>query len=164
MNKYCVTVPAPPCSSTAGGMVTSRKDVEAWWEAMIECASNTYQSSLRELHFIDRLPPQSLNPLAVLCCLCTNKWAKHTSQAWSSGNFYWFDHCLEFPLVKKGTAGKLLRPVQQVLHVCCCRRHLSVQVCWHTWFIYTLWLNRQTLFPAILCWLAVFYRATSLSF
>lgn len=35
---------------------------------MIECASNTYQSSLRELHFIDRLPPLSLSPLAVPCC------------------------------------------------------------------------------------------------
>lgn len=59
---------------------------------------NTYQSSLRELHFIDRLPPLSLNPLAALCA---NKWAKHTSQAWSSGNFYWFDLCSEFPLVWK---------------------------------------------------------------
>lgn len=82
-------------------MVTYRKDVEAWWEAMMECASNTYQSSLRELHFIDGLPRLSLNPLAALCCLCTNKWAKHTSQAWSSGNFYWFDPCSWFTLVWK---------------------------------------------------------------
>ena len=113
-----VSVPAPPCSSTAEEMVTSRKDVEAWWEAMIEWASNTYQSSLRELHFIDRPPPLSLNAPAALCCLCTNKWAKHTSEAWASGNFYWFDLCSWFPLVwKKGSTGKLLRPVEQVLGV-----------------------------------------------
>lgn len=112
-------------------MVTSRKDLQPWWEAMIECVSNTYQSSLRELHFIDRPRRLSLNPLTALCCLCTNKWAKHTSQACTSGNFHWFDLCSLFLLLwKKGTAGKLLRPVQQVLCVV-----VSAQVCWRTWFI-----------------------------
>ena len=159
-----VSVPAPPCSSTAEEMVTSRKDVEAWWEAMIEWASNTYQSSLRELHFIDRPPPLSLNAPAALCCLCTNKWAKHTSESWASGNFYWFDLCSWFPLVleKKGLAGKLLRPVEQVLCVSCW--YVSAQVCWHTWLIYILWLNRWTLFSAVLYWLAVVNTATPLSF
>lgn len=34
-----IVSPAPSCSSTGGGVVTSRKDTKAWWEAMIECAS-----------------------------------------------------------------------------------------------------------------------------
>lgn len=127
-------------------MVTSRKDLQPWWEAMIERVSNTYQSSLRELHFIDRPARLSLNPLAALCCLCANKWTKHTSQACYSGNFHWFDLCSLFPSVWKGTAGKLLRPVQQVLCVV-----VSAQVCWHTWLISIVCLNRRTLFSSMLC-------------
>lgn len=143
-------------------MVTSRKDVEAWWEAMIEWASNTYQSSLRELHFIDRPPPLSLNAAAALCCLCTNKWAKHTSEAWASGNFYWFDPCSWFPLVWKKRLGRETAQASRAGVVCCC--YVTAQVCWHTWLIYILWLNRWTLFSAVLYWLAVINTATPLSF
>lgn len=70
--------PSSSCSSTADEVATSRKDVATWWETVIECASNTSQSSLQELDLIDWLPALRLNPLR---------------KARSSGRCYWFDLC-----------------------------------------------------------------------
>lgn len=66
---HSVTVPAPPCPSTAQETVTSRKDVGVWSEAMIECALNTSRSSVRELPFMNRLPGLRLTPLAAAWAL-----------------------------------------------------------------------------------------------
>lgn len=70
--------PSSSCSSTADEVATSSKDVATWWETVIECPSNTSQSSLQELDLIDWLPALRLNPLR---------------KARSSGSCYWFDRC-----------------------------------------------------------------------
>lgn len=135
--KHRVTVPAPPRSSTAQEMVTCRKDVDAWWEAMIECASNTYQSSLRELHFIDRLPPLGPNPPP--SAVSTLPMAQTYFTRLLQWKFLLIWSLLLVSIsVKKGTAGKLLIPVQQVFHVCVCVCGcvlVGAQVCWRTCFI-----------------------------
>lgn len=144
-------------------MVTSRKDVEPWWEAMIECASNTYQSSLRELHFIDRLPPLSPNPPAALCCLSTNKWHKHTSQASSSGNFYWFDLCSLFLLVwKRALQGNCSYQLSRCC-VCALLSHLCSGMLMYLIHLHSV-EQPYCLLSHIFSWLAVVYWATSFSF